>query len=226
MSNWYVRRNRSRFWKNEDDTDKLDAYSTLYTCLMALCQLIAPFMPFLAEELYQNLARPVKTDIPDSVHLDSFPKPSLELVDDSLIEATRSVMVVCKLGRKARTIASIKVRQPLPRVMVRTKNRKDAVNILSLQDQVLEELNVKTLEIIDESTEAKLSGDGCWKFVEESGVILSLDTTVTPDLKEEGILYVVDAYALQPSCNQTPDHAIAPEITADTNTGFTADYWF
>jgi len=92
LSNWYVRRSRRRFWKSESDTDKLAAYQTLYTCLVTLSKLLAPFMPFLAEEMYGNLVRSVYPDAPESVHLADFPKADESLIDENLSADIRLAM--------------------------------------------------------------------------------------------------------------------------------------
>ncbi|HZA25972.1 MAG TPA: class I tRNA ligase family protein, partial [Dehalococcoidia bacterium] len=113
LSNWYVRRSRRRFWKSENDADKLSAYATLYLCLVTLTRLLAPLAPFVAEEMYQNLVRSVDPSVPDSVHLDSFPVADPSLVDQQLMDATRLAMRISSMGRAARAKAGLKVRQPL-----------------------------------------------------------------------------------------------------------------
>ncbi len=113
LSNWYVRRSRRRFWKSENDDDKLAAYATLYRCLVTLAKLLAPFTPFVAEELYQNLVRSVDKDAPESVHLGDYPEADLNVVDEDLTADTRLVMAVSSMGRSARAQANLKVRQPL-----------------------------------------------------------------------------------------------------------------
>ncbi|MFQ6031254.1 MAG: class I tRNA ligase family protein, partial [Dehalococcoidia bacterium] len=109
LSNWYVRRSRRRFWKSENDTDKLSAYATLYRCLVTVARLMAPLGPFVAEELYQNLVRSVDPSAPDSVHLDWFPVPDPSLIDQPLMEATRLAMRLSSMGRAARSKAGLKV---------------------------------------------------------------------------------------------------------------------
>ena len=99
LSNWYVRRSRRRFWKSESDSDKMSAYNTLYFCLVNLCKLLASFMPFLAEEIYQNLVRSVFPEAPESVHLTDFPEADTTKIDHRLTEATRLVIKVSSLGR-------------------------------------------------------------------------------------------------------------------------------
>ncbi len=150
LSNWYVRRSRRRFWKSEDDADKRAAYDTLYTCLVTLTKLIAPFTPFLAEETYQNLVRSHDVSSPESVHLCDWPEADLSLVDERLDEETRLVMRLASLGRAARSKAGIKVRQPLARAYVKVRARSEEQAAKRLEAQILEELNVKELAFVED----------------------------------------------------------------------------
>ncbi len=145
LSNWYIRRNRRRFWKSETDADKAAAYHTLYGCLTTVVGLLAPFIPFVAEEIYQNLVRNVDAAAPESVHLTDFPAVDESLIDAALSDQMRAVIEAVRLGRAARSTASVKVRQPLPAVLIYTRNREDFDAIELLRDQVLEELNVKEI---------------------------------------------------------------------------------
>ncbi|HEX7169456.1 MAG TPA: DUF5915 domain-containing protein, partial [Rubrobacter sp.] len=146
LSNWYVRRSRRRFWKGEDDLDKKAAHCTLYECLVTITKLTAPFTPFVAESLYQNLV--ADGEAPESVHLADWPEYEEELVDLDLSERMSAARRVVGLGRAARNSATIKTRQPLREVIVveetsdGTGIRKD---VESLEEIVLEELNVKEL---------------------------------------------------------------------------------
>ncbi|MCH7996145.1 MAG: isoleucine--tRNA ligase [Chloroflexi bacterium] len=153
LSNWYVRRSRRRFWKSENDQDKLSAYSTLYRCLVTLSKLLAPFMPFLSEEMYRNLVCSVDDAAPESVHLARFPEADPGLIDDRLNEETRLVMKISSLGRAARSKAGIKVRQPLPSVRVKVRDPGEQEAIRRLFDQVGEELNVKSLAFVESEAE-------------------------------------------------------------------------
>lgn len=147
LSNWYVRRSRRRFWKSESDADKLSAYLTLYECLVALAKLLAPFTPFLAEELYQNLVRSMDGRAQDSVHLAQFPEPDLSLIDEQLMADTELVMRIASLGRAARSKAGIKVRQPLTQALVRVRNEQEGAALERLESQLTEEINVKGLVV-------------------------------------------------------------------------------
>ncbi|MCH8089304.1 MAG: isoleucine--tRNA ligase [Chloroflexi bacterium] len=153
LSNWYVRRSRRRFWKSENDQDKLSAYSTLYRCLVTLSKLLAPFTPFLSEEMYRNLVCSVDSAAPESVHLARFPEADPGLIDDRLNEETRLVMKISSLGRAARSKAGIKVRQPLPSVRVKVRDPGEREALRRLFDQVGEELNVKSLAFVESEAE-------------------------------------------------------------------------
>ena len=154
LSNWYVRRSRRRFWKSESDQDKLSAYTTLYTCLTSFIRLMAPFTPFLADEMYQNLVHSVDTGAPESVHLTDFPVSDPSLIDEELSQAMRLAMRVASLGRAARQKSGIKVRQPLQRVLVAVGTKEEAP-LGSVKEQILEELNVRNLESVHASGVSK-----------------------------------------------------------------------
>ena len=169
LSTWYVRRSRRRFWKSTDDADKEAAHHTLYTCLATLARLLAPFTPFLAEELYGNLVRSVDPNAPDSVHLAAWPEADASLIDHDLSQSTRLVMRLASMGRAARSKAGIRVRQPLAalRVAVRSADEERAVE--GLRDQLLDELNVK--EVVAASGEEAEQGFWDWQLGANMGVI-------------------------------------------------------
>ena len=198
LSNWYVRRSRRRFWKSESDQDKLSAYLTLYTCLVNLSRLLAPYTPFLAEEMYQNLVRSMDRDAPESVHLASFPIADDSLIDPQLMEATRLAMRISSLGRDARSRAGRKVRQPLQKILVKTRESSEGTLIEQMKEQILEELNVKGVEVLlpDDAfcrRASELSGDARavrvddYQVVSEGGYLVAVDIRVTPELAEEGL---------------------------------------
>jgi isoleucyl-tRNA synthetase len=148
LSNWYVRRSRRRFWKGEDDRDKKAAHSTLYECLTTVTKLTAPFTPFVAEELYQNLVLSADPEAPDSVHLAAWPLPEEHLVDEGLSRRMAAARRVVALGRAARNAAAVKNRQPLREVVVVDESSEGGdltEGVEDLKDIVLDELNVKTL---------------------------------------------------------------------------------
>ncbi len=152
LSNWYLRRSRERFWKTALDNDKVAAYLTLYECLTTFIKLLAPFVPFTTEELYQNLVRSVNQHAPFSVHLCDWPEANEELFDERLTNETHLVMRVVGLGRAAREKAQIKVRQPLNAIYVRVPNAAEAEALERLKEQVLEELNIKHLHLMSDDS--------------------------------------------------------------------------
>ncbi len=156
LSNWYVRRSRRRFWKSQEDADKVAAYLTLYECLVTTTKLLAPLTPFLAESLYQNLVRSVDAAAPESVHLSDWPTVDESLVSRRLHDETALVMQVVNLGRAAREKAQVRVRQPLPALFVRVASDAERESLQRLGGQVLEELNVKRLELLPDESDMLL----------------------------------------------------------------------
>jgi isoleucyl-tRNA synthetase len=142
-----VRRSRRRFWKSEEDTDKVAAYLTLYECLATLAKLLAPFTPFLAEEMYQNLVRGVDKSAPLSVHLCDFPVSDGAAIDAALVSDVQLVRQVVSLGHAARNAGSLKVRQPLAKVIVKPKGDAGRAVVERLAVVITDELNVKALEV-------------------------------------------------------------------------------
>ena len=165
MSNWFVRRSRRRFWKSEDDQDKLEAYSTLYYVLIYLAKILAPFTPFLAEELYQKMAGAgvVNSEIPESVHLLDWPEAGV--IDEAVLTQMAKTREIITAGlaermKKTESEAQIKVRQPLAKLVYAGEKLDDFYEQI-----IMEEVNVKSVE---------------------HGEALVLDKTLTPKLLEEG----------------------------------------
>jgi isoleucyl-tRNA synthetase len=184
LSNWYVRRSRRRFWKSENDADKLSAYNTLYQCLVTLSKLLAPFTPFLADELYQNLVLAASPDAPESVHLADFPVADESQIDQQLSADIQLAMRVASLGRAARSQASIKVRQPLAEVVVRVNSMREKEGLERVKSQVLDELNVKDLKLIaDMDTLDK----GSYSITSEGNYWVAVPTRPSPELEAEGM---------------------------------------
>ena len=150
LSNWYIRRNRRRFWKPESDADKTHAYETLYEALVILSRVLAPILPFISESMYQNLVRTFSPEAEESVHLTAFPTADESRIDSALSHEMSAVLAVVRLGRSARSEANIKIRQPLPALLVHTPNPADSRAVVRLKDQILDELNVKDVRAIDE----------------------------------------------------------------------------
>jgi len=148
LSNWYVRRNRRRFWKSTDAEDTQAAYLTLYECLHDAHKLMAPFMPFLAEHIYQNLVRNVLSDAPASVHMTTWPVAKPDWQNDALLFDIDVVQKVVGLARAARGQSGVRTRQPLSRLLVRAPSDAAARALAEHQEQILEELNVKAIEFI------------------------------------------------------------------------------
>lgn len=150
LSNWYIRRNRRRFWKGELDSDKKSAYDTLYHCLHVLARLVAPFTPFLAEQVYSVLI-PVelRKKFPVSVHLCDWPKPDKKNnFDHQVLSDGETVKQVAYLGRSARMLSGIKVRQPLEKIMIYVEGKQKQEAILGYRDALKEEINIKNIEFI------------------------------------------------------------------------------
>jgi len=147
LSNWYIRRSRRRFWKSEDDKDKWAAYQTLYQALKDLILVLAPVIPFVTEAIYQNLVRGLEPLAPESIHLDKFPVADESLIDESLLRKIDSVVKIVEMGRAARNKANLKVRQPLQKIIVKLPKSISRDEILLLSDQILEELNIKRIEL-------------------------------------------------------------------------------
>jgi isoleucyl-tRNA synthetase len=244
LSTWYVRRNRARFWKTKDERDSLAAYQTMYEALTTLMRLFAPFMPFIAEEMHQNLSRTAVAGASASVHHADYPVARTELIDDDLERRMGAARRVVELGRAARSQAKTKVRTPLPKLIAVFDDGDRDRGALDGQDAlaaiVKDELNVKALEIRDraeglvrevvkpelkalgprlgkdlprvraalaegryerrdgtirvegfelKSEEVLVSheGEAGHAVARESGLVVALDTTLTPDLEAEGL---------------------------------------
>ena len=148
LTNWYVRRSRRRFWKSEYDEDKNTAYATLYHVLIKLIKTLAPLVPFVTEEMYQNLVRNVHPDSYESVHHTNYPQTDEKVIDEQLIEQMALARRIASLGLSARSSANIKVRQPLSKVFVYVSEGKAELND-ELIAIVSDELNVKAFEFVD-----------------------------------------------------------------------------
>lgn len=142
LSNWYVRRNRARYWVVEMTDDKIGAYMTLYRVLKTFCTIAAPFIPFVTEEIYQNLVANLDKNAPESVHLCMWPEYHAEMVDQKLEEEMELAYKLVQLGRAARNAANIKNRQPLSKILLSTKALPDYYG-----DIIKDELNIKEIEL-------------------------------------------------------------------------------
>lgn len=158
LSKWYLRRSRRRFWKSESDADKQAAYATLYEALVMLSKLLAPAMPFLAEEMYQNLVIAANNGtgvaVPESVHLAEWPKYDPTAIDEGLNRDMELVVKLASLGHAARNQAAIKVRQPLQEVAFSVSSQTEAQALVKYADLLADELNVKQVRHLGSAGEA------------------------------------------------------------------------
>ena len=158
LSNWYIRRNRRRFWKSENDADKFVAYQTLYEVLLDLIKILSPIIPFVAERMYLNITKDDDNENNNSIHLSSFPQSDHSKIDNALIEKVDSLKRVIESGRAVRKKANIKVRQPLNSLKVYTANKQVKSFIQKQADIVIDELNIKEVVFSDNIDEfGKLS---------------------------------------------------------------------
>ena len=183
LSNWYVRRSRRRFWKSENDADKIAAHTTLYQCLVTLSQLLAPLVPFIAEEIYQNLVRSVDPMAAQSVHLTDFPVADESRINKQLNNDMRLAIRISSLGRAARAKAKIKVRQPLAKVLVKVSQEEESA-LQRLAPHVLEEINVRELKLVDYELPGDMPG---YAVVNEERYSVAVNTELSPELLAEGI---------------------------------------
>ncbi|TAK66210.1 MAG: isoleucine--tRNA ligase, partial [Bacteroidetes bacterium] len=160
LSNWYVRRNRRRFWSKELPTDvsqaaknKTAAYQTLYECLSTISKLIAPFAPFLAEELYKNLHSTSGNGSAESVHLVELPQPDESKIDLDLEERMKQAEAIVTLVRAIRNKSNIKIRQPLRRVILPISDDRRRHEVEMMESVILEEVNAKKIEYVHDDSE-------------------------------------------------------------------------
>ncbi len=152
LSNWYVRRNRRRFWKSEQGRDKTAAYQTLYEVLVNLAKMIAPVAPFLAEELFRNLTDGMGVEETESVHLAAFPEPDPSVIDPSLEARMERAIRIVGLVRAMRMKSNLKVRQPLKKVIVPVASEREKTELQAMEPVILEEINVKQMEYVSEDS--------------------------------------------------------------------------
>ncbi len=149
LSNWYVRRCRGRYWGSALSEDKIAAYMTLYTTLVTFSKVCAPFIPFMTEEIYQNLVLSVDTSAPESVHLCDFPKAQAAFDNPEIEQEMDAIRKIVMLGRACRNEANIKNRQPLSKLYIQTENKVNA----AYNDIILEELNIKEVAFTDQASD-------------------------------------------------------------------------
>ncbi|MBM4167605.1 MAG: isoleucine--tRNA ligase [Ignavibacteria bacterium] len=153
LSNWYVRRNRRRFWKSEQGKDKTAAYQTLAECLLSLSKLIAPFAPFIAEELFRNIKAGTNLELADSVHTSRFDDVDESAIDAELEERMERAMRIVGLVRSMRMKSNLKVRQPLRKIILPVTSDKQRKSVERMAEVILEEINVKSIEYVNDDSE-------------------------------------------------------------------------
>jgi isoleucyl-tRNA synthetase len=231
LSTWYLRRSRRRFWKSESDADKQAAYATLYEALVTVSRLLAPTMPFIAEELHQNLIRSVDTQSPISVHLCDWPSFDAGLIDDNLNREMDLVMKFASLGHAARNKANRKVRQPLAEVAFAVGSADEAQVVAKYADVLADELNVKTVRALSGTDEVaaynlkplprQLGRKYGNKFPEIRTAVLALDAKQTAPrlLDGESIQVVVGGESLDILPEEVEVHMQAHEGFAVASEG-------
>ena len=199
LSNWYVRLSRRRFWDGE-----AEALHTLHEVLVTVAQLLAPLTPFIAEEVYQNLVVNVSGNLPNSVHLSRWPAVNGTHINEQLSADMDVVQKVTSLGHAARQSANLKVRQPLAQVVVRTRTNDERTGLLRLQQLVMDELNVKTLDFTD------AAGD-------------LVDVTVFPYPKQLGQKYGKGYPKIRQAMSQMDQFSLAARLQAGESVEVAAD---
>ena len=195
LSNWYVRRSRRRFWKSEEDQDKISAYKTLYECLVTVSKLCAPFIPFMSESIYKNLTGSLGKG-EESVHLESYPEADESLIDSDLSFKMDTARKVVGLGRAVRSKVNIKIRQPVEKALIyfeKDEGKKEAVE--HFKDIIISELNVKKIEYAlnpeelityDIKPNLELAGKKYGKLVPKIKEALKAENSVRTALKVKG----------------------------------------
>jgi isoleucyl-tRNA synthetase len=204
LSNWYLRRSRRRFWKSESDGDKRAAYATLYEALVTLSKLLAPTMPFIAEELFQNLVRTHDPFAALSVHLSEWPEANEALVDDRTNREMALVMRLASLGHAARNKANRKVRQPLAEAAFSVGSAEEGAVVDKYADLLEDELNVKQVRLLDRAEEAA-------------------DYSLNPLPKQLGQKYGPKFPAIRKALMSTASEQAAKQLLAGESVEITAD---
>ena len=183
LSNWYIRRSRKRLWVEEENEDKLSCYSTLYDVFLTLSKLSAPFIPFLAEVIYQGIRH---DDMEESVHLCDYPEVNSSLIDEDMEKAMDVVREIADMGRAIRSRAGVKIRYPLGRAIVVCDENVEK-KISPLMGLVKEEINVKSVEFSRDTAEySKEIEKGDYLIEESEKIKLIMDVRLTPELFAEG----------------------------------------
>jgi isoleucyl-tRNA synthetase len=222
LSQWYVRRGRRRYWKNEDVLDRESAYATLYEALVLIAKLSAPFTPYLAEVLWQNLVRSVDEEALESVHLADWPQVDPALSDETLVAQMRAVLKVVDLARSARAKSGVKTRTPLPLLLVTAPTALEREGLRHFAPEIAEELNVKEVRVLEPGEEVlsyrvlpnlKLLGKKYGKRVPEIRQALEREKerVVAAVLRGEGVPLEVGGETLHLLPEEVLLEALAPE---------------
>jgi isoleucyl-tRNA synthetase len=187
LSLWYVRRSRRRFWKSSEDRDKLAAYHTLYNCLVGLTKLMAPILPFLTEEIYQNLVRAVNPSAPASVHLCDYPVCRPTELNPQLETEMALVRKLVSLGHAAREKAKVKVRQPLATAFIRLATGHEYAMLDAYRETIREELNVKKVEYATAAHAPHDLSAPPYAGETDGQHIVAVNTALTDELRSEGL---------------------------------------
>ena len=215
LSNWYVRRCRERFWAKGMEQDKINAYETLYTCLVTISKTAAPMIPFMTEEIYQNIVRKVDASAPESIHLCSFPEVNESFIDSDLEDKMGELLKVVVAGRACRNASNIKNRQPLAQMFIKADEKLDKF----YTDIIADELNVKKAEFKDDISDLttytfkpqlKTVGPKYGKFLGKiQGALKELDgNKAMAELNENGALKFPE---IDPSIELTKDDLLISE---------------
>ena len=148
LSNWYVRLSRRRFWRSDDDKDKLSAYQTLYTCLDTVARLSSPIAPFFSEQIYRDLNNATGKNPAESVHLTDFPVANANLIDKALEERMEAAQLISSLVLSLRKKANIRVRQPLSKIMIPVANEEMKAQLEKISRLIMSEVNIKGIEFL------------------------------------------------------------------------------
>ena len=153
LSNWFVRLSRRRFWKGEYQEDKISAYQTLFTCMLTISKLSAPIAPFFMERLYLDLIENTKVEGKESVHLEDFPVSDASLIDESLERKMNKAQQISSMVLSLRKKESLRVRQPLQRIMIPVSDQQDRDDIMAVAELIKSEVNIKAIELIDDASD-------------------------------------------------------------------------
>jgi len=185
LSNWYIRRSRKRFQKSENEEEKNQAIQTSDFVMLTLSKLCAPFIPFLSEVIFRSFAEKTSGFL-QSVHLSDFPKEKNSFINKTLEEQMDDIRKICTLALMVRAKAGIKVRQPLLRMEIKIEKAKTSLNE-KLLELIKEELNIKEISLVKE-IEKEIKNQRQWLIETEGKITVAIDSEITPELKEEGIV--------------------------------------